>query len=105
MTYRLYRLASPGEDCAGAELLGVFDDFDAALEARDDDAVALLASVHAAPMLACHRIVGPGVDGPQTGHPVISSLGGEPTDPADVDAVVADTRAWLRHLRRDRLDS
>ena len=95
MTYRLYRLASPCDDPADGDLLGVYPDFDAALEARDDDAVALLADAGARPMLACHTIVGPGADGTVETHPVTSSLG-EDGDDIDTHDVLADTRAWLR---------
>ncbi len=96
MAYRLYRVGSPGQDPADGELIGIFDEFDQALEARDDDAVALLASVGGSPMLACHHIVGPGLDGRDTAHAVTSSLGVDaPTDPGTLE----DARAWLRHIR------
>ena len=95
MSYRLYRLASPCDDPALGELLGVYPNFDAALEARDDDAVALLAEVEGRPMLACHTIVGP--EDEAAHHPVTSSLGAAGDD-VDVDDVLADARAWLRDV-------
>jgi hypothetical protein len=72
-------------------LLGIYPDFDAALNARDDDAVALLAYVGGRPMLACHTIVGPGWEGREAPHPDTSSLG-EASDGIDTDDVLAETR-------------
>lgn len=97
MSYHLYRLAAPCDDPIDGDLLGVFPDFETALEARDDDAVLLLAEVGARPMLACHTIVGPGAEGRTTAHPVTSSLG-ESADTIDVDSVLADTRRWLHRV-------
>jgi hypothetical protein len=97
LTYRLYRLAAPCDDPIDGDLLGVFPDFEAALDARDDDAVTLLADSGARPILACHTIVGPGAGGETTAHPVISSLG-ESGQSVDVEGVLAETRDWLRRV-------
>jgi hypothetical protein len=99
--YRLYRLAAPCDDPIDGDLLGVFDTFTDALDARDDDAVTLLESLDGHPMLACHTIVGPGAGGELTSHPVTSSLGddqrGEP-----LQERLEQTRHWLRQVHTPR---
>jgi hypothetical protein len=104
MSYQLYRVGGIDETAATGEYLGCYTDYETALHVRDDDVVALLGDVDAAPLLACHRIIGPGLAGPATDHLVVSSVGREGL-PATVEAVEAellDTRRWLRSLRRSR---
>ena len=104
MTYRLYRMSSVDDPLTDGELLGSYCEFDAALEARDDDAIMLLGGLDAAPAVISHVIVGPGVTGAHTVHPVVSSIGRDDIEMtvAAVEAELIDTRRWFRALRAAR---
>jgi hypothetical protein len=96
MTYRLYRLAQPCDDIAEATLLGSFAGFDDALAARDEDTVELFAVTGPGAVLSAHhQILGPGVLGPATVHPVNTQI--ERATPASREQI-AETRAWLRAI-------
>lgn len=98
MPYVLHRIDRLGARPAGARL-GEFDDFDVALTARDDD---VLAQLHARPAPRreiSHLIVGPGVAGPATEHPMITFAGVDDNEP-DPAAELAQIRRWLTALHR-----
>lgn len=101
MVYRLYRVNGIDEPAEAGDFLGAFTEFDAALEARDEDVIMLLGDVDGAPILACHRIVGPGFAGPATDHAVISSVGSADVEQTvdGVHAELRDTCRWLRAAR------
>lgn len=101
MVYRLYRVNGIDEPAEAGDFLGAYTDFDDALEARDEDVILLLGDLDGAPMLACHRIVGPGFAGPATDHAVISSVGRDHIEQT-VDAVHAELRDTCRWLRAAR---
>jgi hypothetical protein len=104
MTYRLYRMPNVDGPISDGQYLGSFTEFDAALDARDGDAILLLGGLDGAPMVVSHVIVGPGVTGPETMHPVVSSIGRDDVE-ATVEAVHAeliDTRRWFRAIRAAR---
>jgi hypothetical protein len=93
MTYRLYRLAQPGDDIADGTLLGSFSLFDDALAARDADTVDLFAVTGAGEVLhAHHQIVGPA-----SVHPVSTAI--ERPTPAGRQDIV-DIRDWLGRIHR-----
>jgi hypothetical protein len=86
--YRLYAADS-------AVLLGEQMSFDAALEAAHDLALAVLA-VSCTWVTVETWIVGPGLSGPVTVHPVVTHIG----PPDDLDGA----RRWLRNVRRLALE-
>lgn len=103
MSYCLYRLDAPGDAFQDGAFLGVFATFDEALTARDDDTAALSAVTGVGcgtrqdgGLLACHQIVGPGVAGPHTAHPVITSV--EAGDGTAADQ--AELLGWLRAIHQ-----
>jgi hypothetical protein len=96
MSYRLYRVPTAGGDIADGSLLGQYDTFDAALEARDDDTATLFAQTElGASLLACHQIVGVDLADGVSSCPVTTHIpranGAAPGD-------VEDVRAWLRRV-------
>jgi hypothetical protein len=100
VSYCLYRLDAPGDAFQDGAFLGVFDTFDEALTARDDDTAALSAVISLVcgasqddGLLACHQIVGPGVAGPHTAHPVITSVEAAAADHAEL-------LGWLRAIHQ-----
>jgi hypothetical protein len=96
--YQLYRLAQPTDDVTDGVLLGTFDGFDEALAARDADTVELFSATGPGQVLhAHHQILGPGILGPITAHPVITEIERSAScDPRDV----AEARAWLATIHR-----
>jgi hypothetical protein len=96
MTYQLYRLADTSDDLADAIPLGAFEGFEDALAARDEDTVRLFARTLPGQVLVVHHdILGPGIDGPWTAHPVSSAI--ERRSRYGVDEV-ADVRGWLARI-------
>jgi hypothetical protein len=98
MTYDLYRLHEFGA-AATDPALGHYPDFDAALDARDRDVIAQLRTAPMPPREMNHLIVGPGVRGPRTQHPLVTFAGTTVTDP-DPAAEIAATATWLDAIRR-----
>jgi hypothetical protein len=96
--YQLYRLAASTDDASDGVLLGSFDDFDAALAARDTDTVELFSKTGPGLVLhAHHQILGPGALGPVTTHPVSTAIErSESADPREVH----ETRDWLATIHR-----
>lgn len=96
MSYQLYRRVDSAAASPDPVLLGVYEDFVAALAARDEDTIALFAATaEAEVMLVRHDIVGPGVHGPSTIHPVTTAV--ERRSSADLDEV-AEVRGWLTRI-------
>jgi hypothetical protein len=103
MSYLLY----VADDCrpvgdpeSTAELLGEFIDYEQAMDACDTDVLAELEANDGWRMRSVHLIVGPGLDGARTEHPVIASVGVDPDrsePPTDED--LAEARAWLAWVR------
>jgi hypothetical protein len=98
MSYLLYRQAEFGAP-PSTRPLGEFHDFDAALAARDRDVIAQLAERPAPPREISHVIVGPGLRGPSTEHPVVTFAGAEFAD-TDPEGEVVAIAAWLDEIRR-----
>jgi hypothetical protein len=97
VTYLLYRQAEFGAPPATPPL-GDYRDFDAALTARDRDLIAQLSEQPAPPREISHLIVGPGLRGPNTEHPVVTFAGADVTDP-DPGAEVTAVTDWLSAIR------
>jgi hypothetical protein len=98
MTYQLYRLTRPGDDVEDATLLGTYDHFDEALAARDTDTAWLFGSTEPGELLqAHHQILGPGLLGPATAHPISTEV--ERPNPASLHDV-RDTHEWLTQIHR-----
>jgi hypothetical protein len=98
MAYTLYRVADPTDDPTLGIRLGRFTTFEAALEARDDDTARLFAATGPGQVLITHhQIVGPGVLGGATAHPVSTGL---PRSASPTDSEVAETRRWLTEIHR-----
>jgi hypothetical protein len=100
MSYLLFRLPDPDADLEHGACLGSFATFGAALNARDDDAVALLAATEDGELMtAYHHIVGEGASGHHQRHPVISAVERRvrADDPA---ADLLETRRWLAEIHR-----
>jgi hypothetical protein len=97
MTYHLYRAEHIDAD-PQAPSLGEYDDFDAALAARDRDVIAQLERAPVPPREITHLIIGPGFRGRRTRHPLVTFAGTTVTDP-DPAAEVAATAAWLDVVR------
>ncbi len=97
MTYQLYRAQSIDAD-PEMPSLGEYDDFDAALSARDRDVIAQLECAPVPPREITHLIIGPGLRGPRTRHPLITFAGTTVTDP-DPAAQIEEIRDWLDRLR------
>jgi hypothetical protein len=103
MPYLLY----VADDCgpvddpeSTAELLGEFADYEQAMDACDTDVLAELEANAGWRMHSVHLIVGPGLEGERTEHPVIASVGVDPDrsePPTDDD--LTETRAWLTWVR------
>src|SRR5437773_1949977 len=92
MTYRLIRIN--GDE--PTRTVGVHDGYEQALAARADDVLAQLVERGGWRTRIEHVIVGPGVDGPATVHPLCTELGVDPggggvPQPRDLD----DAREWL----------
>lgn len=96
MSYLLHRLEQFG-DPATTPSLGCFPDFEAALAARDRDVIAQLAAHPWPAREISHLIVGPGLRGPETAHPLVTYAGVDITDP-DPAGEVATVEAWLDAL-------
>jgi hypothetical protein len=91
MTYRLHAV-----DRDQLRLVGEYADYPTALRARIDDVLDQLRNHNAWWTRAEHVIVGPGVDGPDTHHPLCTELGVDPADgrvPNEED--LRDAYAWL----------
>jgi hypothetical protein len=98
VSYHLFRVAEPDAAVIDGIHLGEFPDFDTALEARDDDVIAVLAATgHGEHVLVCHRVVGPDAFGSEQEYPVISELEG-PAASADRQRALAETRRWLSQI-------
>jgi hypothetical protein len=96
MSYQLYRRVDSAGTSPDAVLLGAYEDFVAALAARDADTVALFAATPTGVvMLVRHDIVGPGAHGPSTIHPVTTAA--ERRDVRELDAI-DEMRDWLEHI-------
>lgn len=91
MRYHAYRLADP-DDGFDETPLGTFPDYAAALAACDADTVRRFAAAEIGALVRTdHRIVGPGVCGAVTSHPVITET---PRRTAGATEV-AEMRRWL----------
>jgi hypothetical protein len=100
MTYLLFRVPGTDAEPRDGVCLGSFTTFEAALEVRDDDAVALLAAASDGElMMACHQIVGAGADSEFERHPVISAVERR-VRPDDPSADLRDIRRWLAEIHR-----
>lgn len=100
MTYRLFRVPDPDAAPVDGVHLGEFPDFEAALDARDDDVIQILAARDDGQrMLVCHRIVGPDEYSDEQQHPVISELD-SPTASADREHALDETRRWLAQIHK-----
>lgn len=96
MTYRLYRLADVASSGDDDLLLGVYEDFEDALAARDEDTVQVFAATLAGEVMTVrHDIVGPGAQGPATSHPATTAVQRRGSgDPAELEEV----RGWLARI-------
>jgi len=99
MGYTLFRVAEFGRPPSTPAIGEVFPDFASALTARDGDVLAQLSACPAPPREIKHLIVGPGVDGPRTVHPIVSFVGADVADNCP-EIELAETAAWLRSIRR-----
>ena len=97
MAYLLYRIEQLGASPSDPPL-GQFRDFDAALAARDEDLLTQLDHCPAPPREVTHLIVGPGVTGARTEHPIVTFAGAEVDHPGPTVELV-ETRAWLNRIR------
>jgi hypothetical protein len=96
--YYLYRLPQPRADVQDGWFLGAFGVFDDAVSARDDDAVLLLSAASPGNLMMCHTIVGPGLAGPDTAHPMVTCVPGDArVEPAGPEQL-AELRDWLRTI-------
>ena len=95
MDYALFRLAEFGSAPSAPAIGDGFADFAAAMSARDDDVLAQLSVRPAPPREISHLIVGPGVDGALTAHPIVSFVGADIADNCP-ELEVAETAEWLR---------
>jgi hypothetical protein len=103
VSYHLFRVAETDAAAVDGIHLGEFPDFDTALEARDDDVIAVLAATGAGGrVLVCHRVVGPDAFGGEQEYPVISELEG-PAASAGRQRALAETRRWLSQIHRGTL--
>jgi hypothetical protein len=96
MGYQLYRLVDVVDEETGSELLGVYEAFEDALTARDEDTIRIFETTSRGEvMLVRHDIVGPGADGSATCHPVTTAVERKTLgDPAEI----ADVRGWLSRI-------
>jgi hypothetical protein len=98
VSYRLFRVPEPDAALIDGVPLGEFLDFDAALDARDDDVVTVLdGSGDGQRVLVCHRIVGPDEFAREQQYPVISELE-SPATSVDRQRCLAETRSWLAQI-------
>jgi hypothetical protein len=97
VNYLLYRVEQLGSPPAGMPL-GDYPSFDTALAARDEDVIAQLAERPTPPREISHLIVGPGLRGPRTEHPIVTFAGADVDDP-DPSAEASATEAWLESIR------
>ncbi|MDQ6649169.1 MAG: hypothetical protein M3Z02_03470 [Actinomycetota bacterium] len=100
---RDYQVYALDEDGSPRRLVASAATFEAALAERDRDVLAQLRAGGGRTLTVTHEIVGPGLAGSQTVHPVTSSLGVEGgVRPAELEALVADAGVWLEviHGRR-----
>jgi hypothetical protein len=95
MGYTLFRLAEFGGAPSTPAIGDGYPDFAAAMSARDDDVLAQLSVRSAPPREINHVIVGPGVDGPRTAHPIVSFVGADIADNCP-ELELAETAEWLR---------
>lgn len=98
MTYYLYRVPAPDATVTDGVWLGEFEGFEAALEARDDDAALILADprqVGAA--VVCHRIVGPDEAANNREYSVISALESTAGFGRSPESMT-DIRDWLAEI-------
>ena len=100
MTYELYRLEHFGDPTRGAAI-ATDDDFDTLLAVRDRDVIEQLAATPTPPREFNHLIVGPGLRGARTEHPLASFAGADVDEP-DPASEAATTAAWLDRIRGHR---
>jgi hypothetical protein len=92
MTYRLLALSDDGP----ARPVGAYPTYEAALLARIDDVIDQLRANDGWWLRIDHLIVGPGVDGADTDHPLCTGLGVDPAmDRVPVEQDLTDARRWL----------
>lgn len=101
MTYWLYRVDGIDQPADDGNFLGAYRSWEDAIVDRDDDVLGLLGDVDGAPIIAYHRVIGPGLAGPYTDHLLACSVGREnlPMTVEAVEAELLDTRRWLRTQR------
>ena len=96
MDFQLHR----GEHARlGISVRGTYDDFDAALRARDDDVIAQLDACPSPPREITHLIIGPGLAGPRTPHVLVTFAGVDSQHP-DPEREVAGIARWLREIHQ-----
>ncbi len=99
---RDYQVHAVGED-GSPRLVASAATFEAALAERDRDVLARLSAGGGRTLTVTHEIVGPGLAGPHTVHPVTTSLGvAGGVSPAELAGFVAEAGTWLDviHSRR-----
>jgi hypothetical protein len=95
VSYRLFAVVRDAEE-AGLRLLGAHRSFEVALQERDADVIRQLEDAGGWYLLVEHLIVGPGLRGPWTVHPLITALGVDPAREDAPDAAdLADACHWL----------
>ncbi len=94
MTYYLHQAGSDDHVPSPGRPLGAYADFASALAERDQDVIRQLDAAGGQPVVITHLIVGPGLRGPATVHPVTSSVG-QRGRVGDLSVLLADTAHWL----------
>ncbi len=100
---RDYEVHAVDEDGSPRRLVASAATFEEALAERDRDVLAQLSAGDGRTLTVTHEIVGPGLAGPHTVHPVTTSLGVTGgVSPAELAELVAEAGVWLEviHGRR-----
>jgi hypothetical protein len=102
MTFHLYRMPHPMSEPPEGELLGSFDSFELALEARDDDAIEQLACTDdGEAVYSCHRIIAAEYGTATRSLPLMTSMERH-RDPSVPGAELHEAREWLAQIHRPR---
>ncbi len=102
-TRRDYQVYAVDEDGSAPRLVASAATFEAAPAKRDRDVLAQLFAGRGRTLTVTHEIVGPGLAGPHTVHPVTTSLGvAGGVSLAELAELVAEAGVWLEviHARR-----
>ncbi len=93
---RDYQVYAVDEDGSAPRLVASAATFEEALAERDRDVLAQLRAGGGRTLTVTHEIVGPGLAGPHTVHPVTTTLGvAGGVSPADLAEFVAEAAVWL----------